>query len=213
MVSPPRARVHDGRPPVRCGEHRTPLRREAAPRQRGSPRTCLHRVSAHPTEQAAPDALGDRSAPGRRDRRRRAGCRARCTRRGTRRRAGTRGKVGAAYHGAGSRSVFGFPFGSGGGQAAGCRSQSPLGHWDHWDGRIIYGYVSTYGHRRGRLVTAAWQAGYSGVAGWLHVKRRSDCAYGPPIGPRAPRRAPRSAADAAPPVRVCRHASASGTRP
>ena len=84
------ARVHDGRPPVRCGEHRTPLRREAAPRQRGSPRTWLHRVPAHPTEQAPPATLGDRSAPGRRGRRRRAGSRACCTRRCTRRRAGTR---------------------------------------------------------------------------------------------------------------------------
>ena len=131
------------------------------------------RTAAVSVSAGAGATLGDRGASGRSGRRRRAGSRARCTRRCTRRRAGTRVKVGAAA--SRRRQPFGFRFfvGSGGQrqQAAGCRSQSPLGHWDHWDGRIIYGYVSTYGHRRGRLVTAAWPA--------RHARRRSSVSYRP----------------------------------
>ena len=34
--------------------------------------------------------------------------------------------------------------------------------WDHWDGRIIYGYASTYAIKRGRMGTAAWVSRGSG---------------------------------------------------
>ena len=70
-----RAHLLDSCPPVRGSHHGAPLGDEATAGQSGSPRTWLHRVSAHPTEQAPPATLGDRSAPGRSGRRRRAGSR------------------------------------------------------------------------------------------------------------------------------------------
>ena len=334
-----RAHIRDGRPTVRGSHHGAPLGDEESAQQGGSPRTCLRTVPDHSAQQAPSDALGDRSAPGRGGRRRRAGSRPPSARYGPCSRAGavtppaphghaTAASTGArrsrasrrepsipkagggkarrrfppqgsiyfryptlpARHGA-VRSAHGRP--SAGSQAdryadgppasahgggfgfrrrrrhAGrpwrvrsqrpsapsrqpCALHSPLHSPPsgnarkggrrrvtapaavrfsvfRWQRRpasagrrlpvpISFGTLGPLGrqdHLRlcKHLRPSAWQAGYSGVAGWLHVKRRSDCAYGPPIGPRAPRRAPRSAADAAPPVRVCRHASASGTRP
>ena len=105
-----RAHLLDSCPPVRGSHHGAPLGDQATAQQSGSPRTWLHRVSAHPTEQAAPATLGDGRTPGRRGRRRRTGSRARCTRRCTRRRAGTRVKVGAAA--SRRRQPFGFPLAS-----------------------------------------------------------------------------------------------------
>ena len=84
-----RAHLLDSCPPVRGSHHGAPLGDQATAQQSGSPRAWLHRVPAHPTEQAPPASLGDRSAPGRRGRRRRAGSRPRCNRRCNRRRTGT----------------------------------------------------------------------------------------------------------------------------
>ena len=70
-----RAHLLDSCPPVRGSHHGAPLGDEATAQQSGSPRTWLHRVPAHPTEQAPPATLGDRGASGRSGRRRRAGSR------------------------------------------------------------------------------------------------------------------------------------------
>ena len=70
-----RAHIRDGRPTVRGSHHGAPLGDEESAQQGGSPRTCLRTVPDHPAQQAPPDALGDRSAPGRGGRRRRAGSR------------------------------------------------------------------------------------------------------------------------------------------
>ena len=83
-----RAHIRDGRPTVRGSHHGAPLGDEESAQQGGSPRTCLRTVPDHPAQQAPPDALGDRSAPGRRGRRSRVGSRAPSARYGPCSRAG-----------------------------------------------------------------------------------------------------------------------------